>query len=85
MQTISYKIKDQIGIHARPAGELIKKAKEFKSDMTIEKSGNKTDLKKLFAVLKLGVKCDDTVEITIDGEDEVQAAAALKDFLEANL
>ncbi|MDR2510738.1 MAG: HPr family phosphocarrier protein [Spirochaetaceae bacterium] len=85
MQTINYTIKDQIGIHARPAGELIKKAKEFTSEMVIAKGESSADLKKLFAVLKLGVKCGETVTITITGADEEPAASALKSFLEANL
>lgn len=39
MKTFSYTIKDEVGIHARPAGLLTKKAKEFKSVITLEKNG----------------------------------------------
>jgi phosphocarrier protein len=85
MKMFSYVIKDEIGIHARPAGELVKKAKEFSSELVIDKNGNKADLKKLFQVLKLGVKCGESVDISAAGSDEEAAAAALQAFLEANL
>jgi phosphocarrier protein len=85
MQQFSYTITDQLGIHARPAGELVKKAKEFQSEMTIAKGEKSADLKKLFAVLKLGVKHNDTVAISVEGADEQSAAAAVKSFLEANM
>ena len=39
MKTFSYTITDEVGIHARPAGLLAKKAKEFESVCTIEKGG----------------------------------------------
>jgi phosphocarrier protein len=85
MQTFEYTIKDPIGIHARPAGDLIANAKKFKSAMTIAKGDKQAELTKLFAVLKLGVKSGETVTITISGEDETEAASAIKTFLEVNL
>ncbi|MDR2481791.1 MAG: HPr family phosphocarrier protein [Spirochaetaceae bacterium] len=85
MQIINYTIKDKIGFHARPIGELIKKAKEFNSVITISKNGNKTGLGNFFAILKLNIKFEDEIEITVDGSDEVEAAAAIKAFLEERL
>ncbi|GMO37694.1 MAG: HPr family phosphocarrier protein [Termitinemataceae bacterium] len=85
MQTFEYIIKDPIGIHARPAGELVAEAKKFKSTMTLAKGDKSADLVKLFALLKLGVKSGETVTIAITGEDEDAAAAAIKAFLAANL
>ena len=41
MKEFTYKIKDEVGIHARPAGYLAKKSKEFESVVTIEKNGKK--------------------------------------------
>jgi phosphocarrier protein len=85
MQQFSYTITDPLGIHARPAGELVKKAKEFQSEMTIAKGEKTADLKRLFALLKLGVKHNDTVQISAEGADEQAAAPAVKSFLEANM
>ncbi len=85
MKTFTYTIKDEVGIHARPAGLLVKKAKEFESVVTIEKSGKKAAATKLMAVMGLGVKCGDTVTVTVEGADEEKAAAEMEAFLSSNL
>lgn len=85
MKTFEYTIKDELGIHARPAGLLIKAAKAAGSTVTIEKDGKKADASKLFAVMGLGVKCGDTVIVSCDGGDEDGAAAQMKTFFETNL
>ena len=43
------------------------------------------DAKRIMGVMGLGVKCGDTVKLTIEGEDEEAAAAAMQAFLESNL
>ncbi len=85
MKTFTYTIKDEIGIHARPAGLLVKKAKEFESAVTLEKNGKKAAATKLMAVMGLGVKCGDAVTVTVEGADEENAAAEMEAFFTANL
>lgn len=85
MKTISYIIKDTQGIHARPAGELVKTAKAFSSQIQIGKNGHFADAKKIFGIMGLAAKQGDRIELSIDGEDEENAAAAISAFLEANL
>ena len=57
MKSFVYTIKDEIGIHARPAGLLAKKAKEFESEITVEKDGKRVVATKLMALMGMGVKC----------------------------
>ena len=85
MKTFSYTIRDEIGIHARPAGLLAKKAKEFQSTITIEKDGKSASAAKLMMLMGLGVKGGDTVTVTVEGADEEAAAAAIEEFFKANL
>ena len=85
MKQFDYKIKDEVGIHARPAGLLAKAAKAFKSTITIESDGKSTPVTKLMALMGLGVKCGDTVTVTIEGEDEEAAFENMKSFFENNL
>ncbi len=85
MIEITYKIKDEIGIHARPAGLLVKKASEFKSQITLSKGDKTVDAKKIFAVMSLGAKCGDEIRLTVNGTDEDVASTALSDFLNENL
>ena len=85
MKNFEYTIKDELGIHARPAGLLVKEAKKFTSDCTITKDGKTKKLTQLMMLMSLGVKNGDTVTISAEGEDEDAAIEALKDFFEKNL
>ena len=85
MKSFTYTIKDEVGIHARPAGLLVKKAKEFDSTITIEKGGKSVNASKLMALMGLGVKCGDTVTVKSEGSDEDKAAAAMEEFCKSNL
>lgn len=85
MKKWEYVIRDEIGIHARPAGELVKEAKKYSSRITISKDGKSAEATKLMAVMGLGVKCGQTVEITVEGEDEQTAYEGIKNFFEKNL
>lgn len=85
MKTFHYVIKDEIGIHARPAGLLVKEAKKFKSRITVSKNGKAAEARKLMALMGLGVKYGDEVEVSVDGADEEQAYEEMKAFFEQNL
>ena len=85
MKSFSYTVKDELGIHARPAGLLVKEAKKFTSSITIKKYGKTADATRLMAVMGMGVKCGNTVELEISGDDEDAAYEAMKAFFETNL
>ena len=85
MKEFTYVITDAEGIHARPAGELVKKAKEYVSSVTIIKDGKKADAKKLFGLMGLGVKQGMEITVQVEGEDEETAAAAMEAFMKENL
>ena len=85
MQKFSYVIKDEVGIHARPAGLLVKEAKKYESTVQIVKDSKSAVATKLMAVMGLGVKCGDTVEVVVEGADEDTAFEGIKAFFESNL
>lgn len=85
MKEFQYTITDPEGIHARPAGELVRAAKGYTCEIKIGKGGNMVDAKKIFGIMGLGAKKGDTVEFTFSGEDEEQAYTAISDFMSANL
>ena len=85
MQQFTYVITDEAGIHARPAGLLVKEAAKFASTTTIAKGTKKGDLKRIFGVMALGVKKGEEITVNCDGADEDAAAAALEAFFKANL
>jgi len=85
MQKFSYVIKDELGIHARPAGLLVKEAKKYESAIQIVKGAKAVAATKLMAVMGLGVKCGDTLEVEVEGADEAAACEGMKAFFEGNL
>ena len=85
MKEFTYTITDPEGIHARPAGELVKAAKEFNSKITIEKDGKSGDCKKIFSIMALAVKSGNEVTITCDGDDEAAACERIQQFMKDNM
>ena len=81
MKQITFTVTDPQGVHARPAGVLIKKIKEVQCAATISKDDKTADARKMFAVLGLGIKCGESITLTFDGADEEQAASALAQTL----
>lgn len=85
MVTFSHVIRDPDGLHARPAGMLVKCAQGCGSAVEIEINGKAADAKRIFSVMRLCAKCNDTLEFHITGDDEVRDGNSLKDFCETNI
>ena len=85
MKEFQYVITDELGIHARPAGMLVKEAAKFQSDIKIKKGDKEADAKRLFSIMGLAAKKGDALAITAEGADEAEAIAAVEEFLKINL
>ena len=85
MKQFTYTVNDPVGIHARPAGMLVKEAKNYTSTITIEKNGKAVNALKLMALMGLGVRKGDTVTAAAEGDDEDVAIAGLEKFFKENL
>jgi phosphocarrier protein len=85
MKKFDHIIKEPLGIHARPAGMLVKIVSIYKSSITIERNGQTADVKRLMALMALCVKCEENVTFTIEGIDEDLAAIKLEKFCKENL
>lgn len=85
MRKFDYTIKDELGIHARPAGMLAKAVKSVESEITVTKGEKTVDASKLIALMGMGIKCGDTITIGINGSDEEYAENTIKEFLEKTL
>ena len=84
MKTFDYVITDPVGLHARPAGLLVKEIKKYASTVMLIKGEKSVNALKLMAIMGMGVKQGDTVTITVGGEDEEAAAAAIEKFFKEN-
>ena len=86
MKSFDYVITDPVGIHARPAGILVKEIKKFAgSTVTITKGEKSVNALKLMALMGMGIKQGDTVTVNVEGGDEEAVAAAIEDFFKNNL
>ena len=85
MRELRYVITDELGIHARPAGLLVKKLAEFPGDVRVGNTQKMVDGKRLFSVMSLGLKQGDEMRLTFDGSGEDNAATEAEQFLTANL
>ncbi len=85
MQTVVYTITDPRGIHARPAGQLVKLIASFKSTCQMGKGDNLIDGKRLLLVMKLAIQQGEEMTLKFEGPDEAEAAAAVEKFLKENM
>ena len=85
MREIKYTITDELGIHARPAGQLVKQASAFKCDIKAASPAKSVDAKRIMGVMGLVIKRGDVLPMTAKVPDEAAATAALEAFLKENL
>ena len=77
-------VKNEVGLHARPASYFIQKANEFKSGIWVEKEERRVNAKSLLGVLSLGIVKGTTITVIADGSDETEAVEALVDLINNN-
>ena len=77
------KIKNQLGLHARPAAQLVKVAAKFESDVFIALDEHEVNGKSIMGVMMLAAAQGSQLTITTQGADEEQAMAAIIELIEA--
>ena len=86
MKSFDYVITDPVGIHARPAGILVKEVKNYKdSTITLTKGEKTVNLLKLMALMQMGIKQGDKVTVSVEGGDEEAVCAKIEEFFKANM
>lgn len=84
MKSLTVKIIDPIGIHARPASKLTSEASKYKSEIKIILDGKTANAKSLINLMALGAKKNSKITIEVKGVDEDKAIEAIKKTLEVN-
>lgn len=72
------------GLHARPAAQFVKTAKQFASQITVTKGERKANAKSSLNVMSLGAKKGEQIIIRADGEDAEEAVDALVELISKN-
>lgn len=78
MKWFEYTVQDELGIHARPAGMLVKQAATYQCAIAVVCGEKQADAKKVFRMMALGAKQGQTIRVECDGPDEEAAAAELE-------
>lgn len=85
MVKFSFVVNDPMGLHARPAGELVKEATKCTSKVTMCKGDKTGDAKRIFNVMGLSIKAKEEVELIVEGDNEAEEAAMLEAFVKENI
>ena len=85
MKQFTHVIQDPMGMHARPAGMMVKAVAGYTSKITITAPTGSADAKRLMALMRLAAKQGMELTVTVEGADEEKAAAELQAFMAANL
>lgn len=78
-------MQNKVGLHARPAALFFQKARQFKSNITIQnlsRAGSPEVVVSAFNLLQIGVKQGNEIQLRANGEDEAEAIAALTELVE---
>ena len=74
-------VKNQVGLHSRPATFFIQKANSYKCSIWVEKEDCRVNAKSLLGVLSLGIVKGTTITLIADGSDENEAVSGLVDLV----
>jgi phosphocarrier protein len=85
MQELKYVITDPLGLHGRPAGSLVKLAAKYTCDIQLGTPAKMVNAKRIIGVMAMVIKQGQEMTMTFSGEDEAEAAAAIKAYLAENM
>ena len=85
MKEFKHVIQDPMGLHARPAGMLVKACAGYTSKITLTAPTGTADAKRLMGIMRLAAKQGMELTFNVEGADEEKAATELQAFLAANL
>ena len=85
MKQFLWVMQDELGLHARVAGDLVKCVNSCTSKVTLEKGGKQADASRLFAVMALCVKQGEEITVSVEGPQEEQDSAMLQEFFRDNM
>ncbi len=74
----------QEGLHARPAAQFVKTAKQFSSEVVVKKGDKEANAKSSLKIMTLGARKGDTIVIQAEGDDAQEAVDALTELISAD-
>lgn len=84
MYKIEVELKNETGLHARPASVFVKEAAKYSSDIAVVKDEKKYNGKSIMGILSMGATKGEKIVIQAEGDDEKEAVEALKKLVDNN-
>ncbi|MCG8485748.1 MAG: HPr family phosphocarrier protein [Clostridia bacterium] len=78
-------LKNESGLHARPASVFVKEVGKYKSDINIIKDDQSYNGKSIMSILSMGASKGTKLTIAAEGEDEKEAVLFIKNLIENGL
>lgn len=78
----TFKILNEEGMHARPAGAFVKVASGFKSAVSVSGNGMTKNGKSIMAIMSMGLQKDSEITLLVSGEDEADAMSAFEKLIQ---
>ncbi len=85
MIEFSYVINDELGIHARPAGLLVKATSKYDCTIKALKAEAEVDAKSILGIMGLGVRKGEEILFRFEGTDEAEASVTIMALLKETL
>lgn len=76
-------IKNQTGLHARPASQLVMECKKFESEITLTREDNSANAKSIMSIMAMAIMSGDKIQVSAEGPDADAAVDAIATFLES--
>ena len=71
------------GLEARPVAMLVQVASQYDSTIYIEDGSRKVNAKSIMGMMALGMGAGESVQVTVNGEDEEKAMEAIEKYLKS--
>ena len=81
MAEVKVKIKNKLGLHARPAAEFVKIASKYKSEVIVSKNDREVNGKSIMGVMTLAAEMGSELHIRAIGEDDINVIDALVELI----
>jgi phosphocarrier protein HPr len=83
MITKKVRVKNKLGLHARPAALIVTTASKFQSEFYISKDGMRINGKSIMGVMMLAAEMGSELTLELDGPDEKEALKAIVEVIDS--
>ncbi|MFC0543954.1 dihydroxyacetone kinase phosphoryl donor subunit DhaM [Kutzneria chonburiensis] len=81
-ESVELLLRNEVGLHARPAALLVRTIASLKADVTVHHNGQQADARSVLALMGLSARGGDTIKVVADGPDAAEALRRIGKLVE---